>query len=264
VGIKDWLGGDKIKELFAGDKKKAAYRDKVKEAVSDGKLDTQEMKSLEELRKELDVTDARDDKTIIRRALYNEAVNAVKKDGEVTATDAHELAKIQKFLALRDDQVEKTRWDLARLRTLTEIRMGNLPTVAASNVAMRGVQLEPDEIAHYTLSVDMLDLSSTRGADGVQVEWAKPYESGSARAHVLPESGAKPIGEGSLIFTSRRLILKTGGRTAAVKYGPDAQVHLYSDGIRLRKTMGNTLLKFRSGSEETGEIVGELLSALMK
>ena len=29
-------------------------------------------------------------------------------------------------------------------------------------------------------------------------------------------------------------------------------------------TIGNTLLKFRSGSEETGEIVAELLAALMK
>jgi len=264
MGIKDWLGGDKLKDLFAGDKKKAAYREKVKEAVSDGKLDSEELKSLEELRKELDVTDARDDKTVIRRAIYNEAVSAVKKDGDVTATDAHELAKIQKFLALRDDQVERTKWDLARLRTLTEIRQGNLPTVSPSSSSLRGVQLEPDEIAHYSLGVDMLDLSSTRGADGVPVRWNKPYDSGSARVHGLPEAGAKPVGEGSLIITNRRLVLKIGTRTASVKYGPDAQIHLYSDGIRLQKTIGNSLLKFRSGSDETGEIVGELLAALMR
>jgi len=264
VGIKDWLGGDKIKDLFAGDKKKAEYREKVKEAVSDGRLDAEELKSLEELRKELDVTEARDDRTIIRRALYNEAVSAVKKEGEVTATDAHELAKIQKFLALRDDQIERTRWDLARLRTLTEIRAGNLPTVPPSNAALRGVQLGPEETAHYTLSVDMFDLGSTRGADGVRIEWNRPYDRGAARVHVLPESGAKPVGEGSLIFTNKRLILKIGTRTAAIKYGPDAHIHVYSDGIRLQKTIGNTLLKFRSGSEETGEIVAELLAGLMK
>ena len=201
MGIKDWFGGDK---------KKAAYRDKVKEAVSDGVLDTQEMKSLEELRKELDVSEVAHDKTIIRREIYNEAVDAVKRDGEFTNTDAAELAKIQKFLALRDDQVERTKWDLARLRVLTEIRQGNLPTVSPSNVALRGVQLEPGETAHYSVSVDVLDQSSTRGADGVQMLWGQPYESSSARAHVLPESGAKPLGEGSLILTDRRLILKTG------------------------------------------------------
>jgi hypothetical protein len=255
MGIKDWFGGDK---------KKAAYRDKLKEAVSDGMLDTQEMKDLEELRKELDVTQAAEDRTIIRREIYNEAVGAVRRDGEYTNTDAAELNKIQKFLALRDDQVEQTKWDLARLRTLTEIRQGNLPTVSSSNVALRGVTFEPEEIAHYSLSVDVLDQSSTRGADGVQMVWGKPYESGTARAHVLPEDGAKPLGEGSLILTDRRLILKTGNRTAAIKYSKDAQIHLYSDGVRLQRTIGNMLLRFRSGSEETGEIVGELLSALMK
>jgi hypothetical protein len=256
MGIKDWFGGDK---------KKAAFRDKVKEAVADGKLDTQDLKNLEELRKELDVTGAADDRTVLRREIYNEAVAAVRADGDVSATDAHELAKIQKFLALRDDQVEKTRWDLARLRTLAEIRAGNLPTVSPSNVALRGVALEPGEIAHYSVSVELFDQPSTRQNDGHRMEWNRPYDSGAAKAHVLPEAGAKPQGEASLILTNRRLVLKTeGGRTAAVRYAPQAQIHLYSDGIRLEKTVGNTLLRFKSRSEETAEIVGELLGTLMK
>ena len=256
MGIKDWFGGDK---------KKAAFRDKIKEAVADGKLDTKDLKELEEYRKELDLAGAGDDRTVLRREVYNEAVAAVRRDGEVTATDTHELAKIQKFLALRDDQVEKTRWDLARLRTLTEIRHGNLPTVPANNSSLRGVQLEPDEIAHYSMAVELFDQPSTRQANGVRLEWARPYESLSASVHVLPEDGAKPQGEASLVLTNRRLIIKTeNGKVAAIRYGPQAQIHLYSDGIRLERTVGNTLLRFRSKSGETVEIVGELLSALMK
>src|SRR5471032_1821509 len=96
MGIKDWFGGDK---------KKAAFREKIKEAVADGKLDARDLRTLEEARKELDVTAAGDDRTVLRREIYNEAVSAAKSDGEITATDAHELSKIQKFLALRDDQV---------------------------------------------------------------------------------------------------------------------------------------------------------------
>jgi hypothetical protein len=256
MGIKDWFGGDK---------KKAAFRDKIKEAVADGKLDTQDMKKLEEFRKELDVSGAGDDRTVLRREVYNEAVAAVRNHGKVTATDAHELAKIQKFLALRDDQVEKTRWDLARLRTLTEIRQGNLPVVPPTNASMRGVQLEPDETAHYSMSVELFDQPSTRQADGLRMHWGKPYTADAAKAHVLPEAGAKPQGEASLILTNRRLIIKTeGGKTAAIRYGPQAQIYLYSDGIRLERTVGNTLLRFRSKSEEISEIAGELLAALMK
>jgi hypothetical protein len=147
---------------------------------------------------------------------------------------------------------------------LTEIRQGNYPTVAPSNVALRGVQLEAEEIAHYTVAVELFDQSMTRGNDGVAIVWGVPYESGAARIHGIPETGAKPLGDGNVIVTNRRLVLKTGNRMASVKYGREAQVHLYGDGMRLAKTVGNTLLKFKSGSEETGEIVAELVSAFMR
>ena len=256
MGIKDWFGGDK---------KKAAFRDKIKEAVADGKLDTQDLKKLEEVRKELDLAGAGDDRTVLRREVYNEAVAAVRADGEVTATDAHELAKIQKFLALRDDQVEKTRWDLRGCARSPRSATATCPTVPADNAALRGVQLEPDETAHYTMTVELFDQPSTRQNDGLRMEFGKPYESEAAKVHVIPEAGAKPQGEASLIVTNKRLVLKTeGGKIAAVRYGPQAQIHLYSDGIRLERTVGNTLLRFKSRSEETCEIVGELLSAVMK
>jgi hypothetical protein len=255
MGIKDWFGGDK---------KKAAYREKVKEAVSDGRLTPEKMQELKALRAELDVTDAADDKTQYRREIYNEAVDAARSKGKLTATGAQELAKIQKFLALRDDQVEKTKWDVQRLRTLTEIRQGNLPTVPESNIALRGVPMEPGEIAHYTMTVDVLDGGSVRQNEGVRMEWGVPYDEGAAGAHALPTEGAKPIGESSLILTNKRLVLKTGTRVAAVRFARDAQVYLYSDGLRLPRTVGNTLLRFRSGSDSTAEIVGTLIAALMR
>jgi hypothetical protein len=256
MGIKDWFGGDR---------KKAELREKVKEAVADGKLDARDLKEIEEKRQELGVTHARDDRTIMRRALYNEAVSAAKADGELTGTDAHELAKIQKFLALRDDQVEKTKWDLQRLRTLTEIRRGNLPEVPSNSSALRGAQLEPDETAHYSMSVEVLDLPTTRQNDGVRAEWGVPYEQGTAKMHVLPEDGAKLQGEASVVLTNRRLLVKMeNGKVAAIRYGPQAQIYLYSDGVRLERTVGNTVLRFKSKSEETIEIVAELLAALMK
>src|SRR5258708_14806682 len=202
MGIKDWLGGDKLKELLGRDKKKEEYREALKEAVSDGKLDTEEMKSLEELRKGLDVSSAAEDRTVMRREIYNEAVQAVRKEGEFTATDQHDLNKIQKFLALRDDQVEQTKWNLARLRVLTEIRLGNYPAVAPSNVAPRALQLEAEEMAHYSVTVELFDQSSTRGNDGVAIVWGVPYESGAAPGHGIPGSIANPCGAVTVIITT--------------------------------------------------------------
>src|SRR5258706_12832025 len=99
----------KIKDWFGGDKKTAAFSDKIKEAVSDGKLDAHDLKELEKVRKELDLAGAGDDRTVLRREVYNEAGKAVRKDGEVTAPHAAGRAKIQKILALRDDRRQPTK-----------------------------------------------------------------------------------------------------------------------------------------------------------
>ena len=251
MGIKDWFGGDK---------KKAAYREKVKEAVSDGKLSNTDIQRLQELRQQLDVTDAGDDRTSIRRELYDEAFDAKRSKGELNQTGVLDLAKIQKFLALRDDQIADKKVEVNRLRMLTEIRKGNLPLVPPTHAVLRGVKLEQGEVPHYSVQVQMSS-TSRAGDDGMPIDVNFKYEEGASRAHFLPEEGAKPVGDGTVIITSVRLIIKTeNGRVASVKFGGEGQAFLYNEGLRVKGTMNQTLLKFRSGADETAEIVGTLLA----
>jgi hypothetical protein len=258
MGIKDWFGGDK---------KKQAYRDKVKEAVSDGKLSNTDMQELSKLREELDVTDAADDKTSLRRDLYNEAVDAARSKGQLTQTGLQDLQKIQKFLALRDDQVEKTKMDVNRLRTLTEIRKGNLPVVPPTHAALRGVAMESGETPHYNVAVEILEVSRIpKGSEGMKVHGSFTYAEGNSRSHFLPEEGARPKGEGNVIITDRRVVLKTdNNRVASVKFGGEIPFYLYNEGLRLESQLGgHTLLKFKSKSDDTTEIVGALLAMLTR
>ena len=210
MGIKDWFGGDK---------KKAAYREKVKEAVSDGKLSNTDLQGLAQLRAELDVTEASDDKTSLRRELYNDAVDAARSKGQISNTGVHDLAKIQKFLALRDDQIEKTKIEVNRLRTLTEIRRGNLPVVPTSNVALRGV---PHGVgrggALHPRGGNVRRAARRTTPSGLKVDGGFSYAEGSVASQFMAEDTARPLGEGQVIITNRRLVLKTGdGRAASVQ-----------------------------------------------
>lgn len=252
-----------IKDMFGGGKKKAEFREKAKEVVGTGKLTPGKAEELRKLHQDQGMSPG-DDKTMLRKEIYNKAVGTAKARGKLSDAEAGELAKIQKFLELRDDQVERTKWDLNRLRTLTEIRQGNLPVVAAESPAMRGAQLGPGEKAHYAVQVTVLDRPNTGGRNGVQVKWGIPYVINSAKGDSLPAEGSKEVGEGYLLLTSKRLYLRGATRSAAVDYSPQASFFLYSDGVRIERTVGNTLLKFKSGSGETAEIIGELLAALMK
>lgn len=254
-----------LKDFFGGGKKKDELAEKAKEVIAeDGKLTPQTTAKLKAFAEENEASLA-DDKTRMRRDIYNSAVGMAKARGKLSEGEAAELAKMQKFLALRDDQVEKTRFDLARLRTVTDIRQGKLPIVSDSNVALRGVPFDPGEIAHYSLQVDIQDRPGAGGMQGVPAKWATPYAPNSARAHTLPGEGAKDLGDGYLIFTSKRLVLRPSqGKLAAVAWAPEAKLYLYGDGLRIERTVGNTILRFRSKSEGTAEIVGELLAALMR
>jgi hypothetical protein len=253
MGIKNWFGGDKKKE---------AFREEAKEALT--KVTPGKVEELIKAAKRHEVENPGDDKTQLRRDVFNKAAGAVRAQGHLSSKEIEELAKIQKFLALRDDQVERTKWDLAKLRTLTEIRKGKLPAVPANSAALRGVQLVPGETAHYAVQVEVLDRASMGGQAGVPVKWSTPYAINSAKAHSIPEEGNKEMGEGYLFITNKRLFFKGESRAAAVEYSPKANFFLYRDGIRLERNVGNTLLKYKSRSDETAEIVGELLSALMR
>ena len=252
-----------IKDMFGGGKKKAEVREKAKLIVGTGKLTAGKAEELKRLHEEQG-TSPGDDKTMLRKEVYNKAVGVAKGRGKLSEGEAAELAKIQKFLELRDDQVERTKWDLVRLRALTEIRQGILPVVAPESPAMRGAQLASGEKAHYAVPVTVIDRPNTGGRNGVQVKWGTPYVINSARGDSLPSEGGKEVGEGYLLLTNKRLYLRGATRSAAVDYSPQANFYLYSDGVRIERTVGNTMLKFKSSSGETAEIIGELLAALMK
>ena len=171
MGIKD-----SIKGWFEGDKKKEAFREKVKEAVSDGKLDAKD-REIEEVRRSW-ATDAATHHHHPPRDLQRGGAG-----GERTATSPRRTSTAgqdQKFLALRNDQVEKTRWDPARLRT-TDIRRQPAHGPAEQRVASRRAA-RARETAHYSLSVELGDLPDPRQRRRVDGS-GKPYEQYSVAGH---------------------------------------------------------------------------------
>jgi hypothetical protein len=255
MGIKDLFKSGKTKE-------KEAFVEAAKEKAK-GKLSPGKAEELAKFAAEAG-QDVGDNKTQVRKSIYNKAAGAAKGRGRLTKDESAELSKIQKFLELRDDQVEKTKWDLSKLRSLTEIRAGRLPIVDPTHPLLRGMQFLPHEVAHYTVSVSVEDRPSTSGHPGILVKWEAPYAISSARVHMLPpKTGSKELGDGTLVLTNKRLYLRAA-KSAAVEYSPQANFYLYFDGVRIERTVGNTILRFKGASESTAEVIGELLAALMR
>ena len=69
MGIKDWFGGNKKKEEF---------REKAKETFRNAKLTPGKAQELNKLAEEFQIEDAGDDKTMLRKEVYNAAVGSAK------------------------------------------------------------------------------------------------------------------------------------------------------------------------------------------
>jgi hypothetical protein len=247
MALKDWFGGNKKKEQF---------REAVKEAVADGKLTAEKQAELQALSEQLEA-DPGEDKTQLRRDVYNVAVGAVKAGGKISTTQEQELAKIQEFLNLKDEQIDKTRMDLRRLRIVTEINKGNLPSVSPEHTALKGLTLDPGEEAHYTVAAESFEAGELGTAIGSRFVFGAAFRPGIGRAFALPTRGAVSNGQGVFILTSQRFIFR-GPKSYGVKHKQPDEIYMYRDGIRLKMKKTQPMLQIRD--EAVVDIIGAILA----
>lgn len=250
MGIKDWFGGGK---------KKSEYREKVIDALADGKLTPEKMRELERIRRERELDHIADDKTMYRRDAYNAAVGAIKASGKLTANEEADLNKIQNYLNLRDDQVDKTQREVRRLKAVTDIEQGQLPEVSPESTVLKGLRLEAGEKAHYSAVADLFDCRELGAALGFKL--AGDYRYGQANGMMLPVGGATPRDSGSMLLTSRRLIVR-GGRTLAFDLNGVPEYRVFQDGLSVKSKTGYVLVKFRA--DGISDIVASLLLRIKK
>jgi len=243
------------------DSAKDTYRDEVKKAVSDGKLTPDKMARLEQLKKELDVTSASQDFTMVRREQYQAAADAVKATGKLTEVEEKELQRIQAFLGLKDAQIAQDKAELGRLRILTEMRTGKFPAISAENTVMRGIKLGDGEIAHWAEIAIMLEGQDPGGPVGMGLRLVTnaAYQVGTANAYTLPMKGATPVAEGHLVMTSGRMLFKGPDKITGFSYERPEEINLYKDGLRLRMGGGRAVL-FKFRSVENADFIGLIIS----
>ena len=255
MGLRDLLFGKTV------DANKAAYRDEVKKAVSDGKLTPDKVARLQQLKEELDVTAASQDFTMVRREQYQTAADAMMKGGALSAGEEKELQRIQVFLGLKDQQIAQTKAELGRLRILTDMRAGKFPEISAQNVLMRALKLNEGEIAHWGEIAIFLEGQDAGGTAGVGLKLLRgmAYQAGTANAYTLPLKDANPVEEGHLIMTNQRMVMKGQNKVTSFAYDKPDEINLYKDGIRLRMGKGRAVL-FKFRNIENADFMGLLVA----
>ena len=244
MGIKNWFGGDKKKEAFreeaqGGRSRARSRRGKVEEAHQGGQAPRDR--------------ESGDDKTQLRRDVSQQGRRrAVRAQGHLFVEgNRGAAARSRSSWRCATTRSSATKWDLAKLRTLTEIR-GQAPArCLANSAALRGVQLRAGRDRALRGPGGSARPASMGGQAGVPVKWEHVLRDQFGQGPLHP--GRRQQGDWAkaiLFITNKRLFSKVS-RAAAVEYSPKANFFLYRDGIRLERNVGNTLLKYKSRSDET-------------
>ncbi len=215
----------------------AAFKTQLLTAVADGRLTSDEVDRLNDLRFRLHISEQ--DISSFAGPAYAAAFQAVTVDGFLTEAEEKELQEIQFFLLVPDSQIVRNREELQRLRLLREIEEGKLPTTNA-----HGLVLQADEVAYcreqaFIMEERVTDREYVGGSHGISLRIAKglSYRVGSYKGHLVSRKGIVQVSRGDIVVTNQRIIFRGDRKGFNIKVDKLLGVDVLADGLRI--TDGN-------------------------
>jgi len=252
---------EKLKDDYGKIQDKKEFKDSLIEAVSDAELSIDEITNLEKRKEELGLTEK--DIIGIKTDAYAAALTATKLDGIITKSEEEELEKIQNYLGLEDREISKQKEELTRLRLLSEIQEGNIPTLTAKNIVTQKDEkiywIEPSSL----LEEKVVDRRYKGGSRGVSFRIMKGvnYRIGGHKGHYEVEKRNVEVSSGNLIITNKRIIFSGDKKSLSTKLDKIIDINLFTNGLQFSEINKNKprLLSFEKKGNQ--EIIGAILSS---
>ncbi len=252
---------EKVKDEYGKIQDKKAFRDTLIGAVSDGELTIDEIAELNKLKDELGLSEK--DIKGIRADAYAAALTATKLDGRITQSEVEELENIQNFLKLENTEISNQKEELTRLRLLSEIREGNIPTLIPTNLITQKDEkvywIEPSSL----LEEQVVNRRYEGGSRGVSFKIMKGvhYRIGGSKGHIVSEKQNVKVSSGQLIITNKRIIFSGDKKSFSTKMDKLIDINLFNNGLRFSEINRNQprLLTFEKKGNQ--EIIGAILSS---
>lgn len=239
---------------------KKEFKNLLLQAVSDGKITEEEIKELEKKKTELGLTD--EEIKDLRVEIYTTAFSAAKSDIQITKEEEKELLKIQNYLGIEDAEIEHDKKELARLRLLNEIQLGNIPEIPLTNfIKQKGEIVRWVEPA-FLIEEKVIRRRYEGGSRGMSFRIMKgvSYRVGGYRGHITSETGMVETSRGEIVITNKRIVFRGDRKSFATKLNNILDIRVYTNGVYLSENNKPKprLIKFQD--EENRDIVGAILT----
>jgi hypothetical protein len=252
------------------------YVFKLNEFGSDHYLDRKEEQALVELQKSLgltneDIREAQRTLTNLREmtkktdiAKYEDKLRQVGEDGYLSPQENSELNTLREQLGLLDSEISHTYGKLIKLKRLTSIKDGKLPSLTTDILLKKG------EVCHYEIPSDLIEERSRTkyvgGTQGVSFRIAKGvyYRVGGFKGERIVDTFKQITDNGTLYITNKRIIFL--GAKKNVTYPLDKIVNFtkYSDAMQFQKENESKPKYFLIKDQDTIDEIGLILSQIMR
>jgi len=252
---------EKVKDEYGKIQDKKAFRNALIMAVNDGELSLDEIAELDKQKTELGLSEK--DIKEIKIDAYATALTTTSLDGKITKSEEEELEKIQKYLNLEDGEISKRKEELTRLRLLTEIHEGNIPTLTLSNVIT-----QKDEMVYWAEPSSLLEERVVNrryegGSKGVSFRIMKGvnYKIGGHKGHYVVDKANVKVSSGKLIITNKRIIFSGDKKSFSIRLDKIIDISLFTNGLKFSEINKNEprLITFEKKGNQ--EILGAILSS---
>ena len=252
---------DKVKDEKGKIQNKKAFKETLIRAVNDGELTVDEIAELEKQKTELGLSEK--DIKGIKIDAYAAALTATELDGKITKSEEEELEKIQKYLQLDNRDISKRKDELTRLRLLTEIQDGNIPTFIPTNIITQKDEkvywIEPASLVEERI----VDRHYQGGSRGVSFKIMKGvhYRIGGHKGNYVVDKKNVKVSSGKLFITNKRIIFSGDKKSFSTGLNKIIDINLFSNGLKFSEMNRNEprFISFdRSGNQE---IFGAILNS---
>ncbi|MEB3330710.1 MAG: hypothetical protein VKQ33_15905 [Candidatus Sericytochromatia bacterium] len=246
-------------ELFAGTRDRGpdlrAFRKALEGAVADGVLTDLEISELEKLKKQFKLSDQ--DVKKFKKKAYDIAFKHAFAQGHYTPRKQKELERIQTYLGMADGEVQRYTRQMAKLRTLTDLKAGKLP-----EADVHGMEWPKGERAHWKATVFVLADEDYEGVDDPAVLEAAARGNPPCRVEE-PLPALEPASQGLLIATNRRFLFKSPNKTFSLSYDQVLGTVFHPDGLRVLAE-GGKAKRLRYVEKQDEELTALVLSAVLR
>lgn len=255
---------DKVSDTYQGvsnkvnkEKNKELLLATLQKSIEDHSLSAEEVKEIEQVRQEWDITDA--EMSEIKLKAFKHAMNKAREDLLIDKREIDLIAELEQHFQFNTQEYDAVKTELTRIRNVYSIQQGEFVAFEVPELS-----LDKDEVCFWIESAEYVDFKDKNPFIPKlpkRFDANTPYILGETKGVVFPVQNNELIAKGKFYLTTRRVIFLAGNKDYVFKHKNISYFEPFSNGLMLYCDKNPD--KFKYETPRNAEVIPFILQAML-